>query len=179
MKRTHAWLILIFILCAATTATYGEDTGAWVISNHVDRFSDKNEPTFSLRARSVSAPNNLEGIRVTLLLLCPFMDFKDGKKPFRFTTGMIIFAPKITLFQAFLRYRFDDRKPGEYYDPNVHDSVLLGNLGFKEFVATLSKSKKLLIRVSSKTVGIIEAEFDLAGSEAAVKKFHSACGPIG
>jgi hypothetical protein len=107
------------------------------------------------------------------------MDFKNGKKPFRFTTGMIIFSPQITLYQTLLRYRFDDRKPGEYYDPNVHDSVLLGNLGFKEFVAALSKSKKLFIRVWSKTVGAIEAEFDLTGSEAVVKQYRSACGPIG
>lgn len=178
-RRIGACLLWICVIAVPISSTHSEEFGAWVISRNIDRFSDKEEPTFELRARSVSPPPQLENLKVSILLLCPWVDFKNGRPPFRFTTGIITFNPKITLFKTSFEYRFDSQKSERYYDPNLHDSVLLGNVGFKDFVAKLSKSKKLIIRVFSDTVGMIDAEFDLTGSEAVVKQFRSACGPIG
>lgn len=174
-RKTFMALMFGFYACCSAQA---EEIGNWVTTTRVDRFTDKRETIFTIRSRNVSAPKNYESLRVTMMLTCPLVDMKDGKKPFKFTTGMIYFTPDLHLYKTNFTYRFDKQKSESLYDPFARDNIPLGNLNFKKFVNNVAKSKTLLTRIYSEAIGSIEAEFDLLGSEEVIKQYYSVCGPI-
>jgi len=158
---------------------HSEQIGSWEASEYVDRFTDVKERAFSLAAVTIDAPRKFHDLKVTLVLSCPHVDMSDGKPPVKFIQGNIYFSPRLNFYRTSLSYRFDKQKSESTYDGYPRTSVSLQKINLTKFLTALTKSKRLLIRVWSEGTGSIEAEFNLDGSDVVVKRYYTACGPIG
>jgi hypothetical protein len=168
-------LTLIAIFFVSTPRAYAENPKSWTTSVWTDRFTDKKNPSFVLQAVNTDVPPSLGPRQTFLMLSCPYIDWGEGKLR-RFRTGIIYFTPELQFFNTSITYRFDKQPNKSFYRPALSTSISFG-LHSSPFLTSLSKSKTLLIRVWSKSVGAIEAEFDLSESSMIKKEFLAACGP--
>jgi hypothetical protein len=169
--------VLISLFFAFLNSAYSQQTNFWVTEITKDRFTDKKNPIFSLRAMHVDLPVSLGQRQVVLMLSCSYFDDGNGKFS-RLTTGMVFFTPSLQMFNKSFTYRFDKSASKSFFDPSFSSYVSLGHLKLSEFLTSLTISKKLLIRIWSESTGAIDAEFDLSESKSIKKDYLAACGPI-
>ena len=148
----------------------GEDIfGSWRVARQVDRVIGAELPSATVIAWGSNS--YVPGIKpATLQLTC-----HDGQPLVRFGFDFKVGSDKNTFFG----YRFDG-KPGR---DGVESRVLLGyqvmviddKAAVAQFLADLSGSRRLYMRLRSLTGGRTSAEFPVDGADAAVRAAFAEC----
>jgi hypothetical protein len=150
-----------------STATY-QTSGSWKIDRIHDRIA--NAPISSALTTTEASNSNVAFTRLASMQLMCFIDKPVVNFRFSFKVG--------TDYNSFIGYRFDE-KPGHEiggkFMANAASVAIEEPADVAQFIAEMTDSKVLYIRIRSFNAGRTTAEFKVDGAPAAIAAAYATC----